>query len=211
MTEAKKSEIAVSKLADRLVAAAESGDLGLGFTMREALKRHWGGATADAMAGALNCAVVDGRLELRKVTTAGRPRFGYFISAASRDARLVNAESDRLDAIEEAECAAEDRDGYRRELARVRAQLRETEAALRAERHEHAETRESLARYESEGVSPAIVRALGNLSRAVSSAKARQTAPFTRTRDSEAWTGKDEGEGTNARPGANAGGCEVNP
>ena len=66
-------------------------------------------------------------------------------SAAPTPAQLANAESDRLDALEEAECAAEDRDGYRRELARVRAQVRDLEAQLRTEKHEHAETRRRMA------------------------------------------------------------------
>lgn len=68
-------------------------------------------------------------------------------SAAATDpellvAQLANAESDRLDALETAESAADDRDGYRRELARVRGQVRELEGQLRAEKHEHAEVRE---------------------------------------------------------------------
>jgi chromosome segregation ATPase len=67
-------------------------------------------------------------------------------SAAPTPAQLANAESDRLDALEEAETATEDRDGYRRELARVRADVRRLEAALRTERHEHAETRARLSR-----------------------------------------------------------------
>ncbi len=66
------------------------------------------------------------------------------LPAAPTQAQLANAEDNRLDALEEAELATEDRDGYRRELARVRAQVRELEGQLRAERHEHAETKAKL-------------------------------------------------------------------
>ncbi len=53
------------------------------------------------------------------------------------EAQVANAESDRLDALEEAECAAEERDGYRLALADARAELR-------GERNELIETRRQL-------------------------------------------------------------------
>lgn len=59
-------------------------------------------------------------------------------------AQLADAEERREEACEEAHRAADDRDGYRLELARVRGLMRGLEAALRTERHEHAETRRQL-------------------------------------------------------------------
>lgn len=56
-------------------------------------------------------------------------------------AQAANAERLRAEALDAALAASEDRDGYRIELARVSTQVRDLEVQLRAERHEHAETR----------------------------------------------------------------------
>lgn len=76
------------------------------------------------------------------------------------EAQLADAEARREEACEEANTAAEERDGYRRELARVRARVRELEGQLRAERHEHAETRMRLARAQAAAELPDLVNAL---------------------------------------------------
>ena len=73
----------IERLAEKVLTAARSGELRQGFTMREVLRKHWGGATQDTMSAAINYAIADGRLERRKVVTTGRPRFGYFTPAAN--------------------------------------------------------------------------------------------------------------------------------
>lgn len=89
--------------------------------------------------------------------------------------------------------ARDELDSHRLEIHRLAAEVRRLEGELRAERHEHAETRQRLARHESDSVSPALARAFANLSRAASVANAHQTAQQPRTRDLDGEVGADSG------------------